>query len=90
MLGYPNCPKCGSQIISMDVKPMDAQVFGGNSYKGAAYVCPHCNSVISFQIDPVAVSADEVNDLKRSMNSMAEQLGDDIRKVALLLQSLRR
>ena len=37
----------------------------GTPWKCIAFCCPHCNSILSVQIDPIAIKTDIVNELRR-------------------------
>jgi hypothetical protein len=53
------CPKCDARLMSVNVEHVNV-VGAGKTYKGISYVCPHCASVLSVAIDPLAISGDAV------------------------------
>jgi hypothetical protein len=59
------CPKCERLITTLNLDPVDLHVTGGNSWKGNAYSCPWCNSVLSATIDQLAVKIDTIAELKK-------------------------
>lgn len=77
MITQAICPKCEKPITSMTVKPMTATVLLGDSYKGVAYVCPHCAAAISFQIDPLAVRAEMVAGVKSAVTKIVDDAVED-------------
>lgn len=57
------CPKCEKLLTYVTFKALDMQeqFLPSNSYKAIAHVCPHCQSVLSVQMDPIALKTDTVN-----------------------------
>jgi hypothetical protein len=41
----------------------DAKELFGNSWNAVSYQCPHCNIVLSVEIDPIAVKSDMVREV---------------------------
>lgn len=64
------CPKCDGEITYTTYKGVEArQSFGRNKLNALAHCCPHCQSVLSVEIDPIAVKTDLVNTLLRALQS---------------------
>jgi phage FluMu protein Com len=62
------CPKCESVMFSVYVQPVEAKVpFGNDAYKAASYQCPTCRTVLSVQMDPLALEADLVNKIAKRL-----------------------
>lgn len=59
------CPGCGAFITNVRIEGVDAASSGGPTWRGLAYCCPYCSTIISVQIDPIAIKADIVKELKR-------------------------
>jgi glutaredoxin len=64
VIGTGKCPHCKNALrtvrlenVEVVVSPLTGQ---GGPYVGVSYVCPHCDSVLSVQIDPVALKTDTV------------------------------
>ena len=57
------CPKCGQIMPHIKTEGVSAQVLFGKQWHGVSYQCPHCSTVLSVEIDPIAVKADIVNEL---------------------------
>ena len=64
---HGNCPKCEKSISSVNCSGIDVRVVGGKTWKGISYNCPFCNTVLSVQIDPIAIKTDTVDDLFRKL-----------------------
>lgn len=61
MLG--KCPKCEAVVSRAIVNTLDLDVIGGTSYLGVTYSCPACQTVLSVQMDPLALTAAIVTDV---------------------------
>lgn len=57
------CPKCEAVVSRAIVNTLDLDVIGGTSYLGVAYSCPACQTVLSVQMDPMALTAAIVTDV---------------------------
>ncbi len=55
------CPKCEKPVFSVTVTPIDGNVPFGTAWKCVAYSCVSCQSVLSVQIDPIAIKTDILN-----------------------------
>lgn len=65
MINIGKCPKCEKMISSVSIEHVDVKegVIGPASWHGISYLCPYCRSVLSAQIDPIALKADIVSEL---------------------------
>ncbi len=54
------CPKCQQPVGSLRGDALEV-TFISESYKAATYSCPACNTIISAEIDPIALRSDIVN-----------------------------
>ena len=65
MIKLGKCPKCEQHISSVKIEHVDVKegIIGPASWHGVSYLCPSCNSVLSVQIDPIALKADIVSEL---------------------------
>jgi hypothetical protein len=59
------CPKCEKSMGSLRIQGCDGNVVGGRSFKVIAICCPFCSTVLSAQIDPIAIKSDIVADIKK-------------------------
>lgn len=61
------CPKCEKSLSSVNVEKLSIKA-KPNNWKGIAYTCPWCSTVLSVTMDQVALkndTADEVLDRLR-------------------------
>jgi hypothetical protein len=82
----PKCPKCEGSISSVEIRPMTASLDLSTAYKGAAYCCPNCSAVLSFEMDPIALKAELIKNLKKIVENAVE---DCERKLRQEIQSIR-
>ena len=61
------CPHCQNLITQVNVENIEIATGLATSYKGVSYSCPTCSSVLSVEIDPVALKADIVSDLLKAL-----------------------
>lgn len=69
MINNGKCPKCETVITSVRIEDVDVKVGWESAWKGISYCCPHCNTIISVQIDPVALKTDTVNEIIKKLRS---------------------
>jgi hypothetical protein len=62
---HGKCPKCEKQIITASYSTPDITRLGGQSWKGVSINCPHCQTVLSISIDPIAIKSDIVASVKK-------------------------
>lgn len=57
------CPHCKRSISSVELKDISCNVNMEPKWNGITYVCPHldCSSIISVQIDPIAIKTDIID-----------------------------
>ncbi len=59
------CPKCEKILTNVRIADVDCKTgIGGRSWRGISYSCPFCSTIISIQIDPIAIKTDTVNAIK--------------------------
>lgn len=61
------CPYCGKLVTSLRGNGIEA-TFSVNSWKAVTYSCPACNSILSCQIDPVALKTDIINGVVKKLS----------------------
>jgi uncharacterized protein with PIN domain len=57
-----NCPYCKSGISKVHTEEITVE-YGLVSLHGLAYLCHHCNSVLSVAIDPESLKEDLVSEI---------------------------
>jgi endogenous inhibitor of DNA gyrase (YacG/DUF329 family) len=64
------CPKCEKLVMNVNISAIKAQVpFGQTSWNAVSYNCPSCQTVLSVQIDPVAIKTDIVQELFQKLSA---------------------
>lgn len=53
------CPKCEQSLTQIRVEDVALNA-GRKSWNGVSYCCPHCHTVLSVELDPIALKADIV------------------------------
>jgi hypothetical protein len=57
------CPYCKTTLSSVNIEGIDGNVSYTPSWKAITYSCPFCQSILSVQIDPVALKTDIVDEV---------------------------
>ncbi len=64
MINSGKCPKCEKTISSVKIEEVTASIgIGGSDWNAISYCCKSCNTVLSVQIDPIAIKTDILNAL---------------------------
>ena len=62
------CPKCEKVITYVRFKGVESrQSFGSNRLNSIAHCCPLCDTVLSVEVDPIAVKTDTVNAILKAL-----------------------
>lgn len=64
MMNAGKCPKCEKTITSVRIEAINIMEGFQKKYHGVSYCCSHCSTVISVEIDPIALQGDLVRDIK--------------------------
>lgn len=66
MLSSGKCPKCEKVIQHLKYEGIDAKPpFGtGAIWKAVTLQCPHCSTILSAAIDPIAIKTEILNAIK--------------------------
>lgn len=59
------CPKCERPITYTKLEPMETKDLK-KSYKGVAFKCPYCSTILGFQINPFTLNTDLAKKIKGS------------------------
>lgn len=59
------CPSCGNVILMVNLQGIDVNASGGKRWHGSAYSCPSCQTVLSVQIDPIALKNDIIAEMSK-------------------------
>lgn len=60
------CPSCQKAVTRVTIEKISAAT-ATMSWKGVSYICPLCRTIISVQIDPVALKTDTVNEVLKGL-----------------------
>jgi len=60
------CPKCEATLSTVHAKSIIVRA-RRDDWRGIAYVCPSCRSILSVQIDPLATQNDLVAKIVKSL-----------------------
>ena len=64
MLNSGKCPKCEKVISNVKIEDVSASGdLGQTTWSALSYICPSCNTVLSVQIDPIAIMKNLLKDL---------------------------
>ena len=64
MINLGKCPKCEKIISKVKYENISASSgIGGTEWNAISYCCQSCNTVLSVQIDPVALNTDLLKEL---------------------------
>ncbi|MBS0249612.1 MAG: hypothetical protein JSR78_00925 [Proteobacteria bacterium] len=48
------CPKCQNVVGNVRTEQIGITNMTGNTFSGASYVCPHCQTILGVVVDPYA------------------------------------
>jgi transcription elongation factor Elf1 len=58
-----NCPKCEKLVSNVSISDATGFVGMQSKWKGIALSCMSCGTVLSVQIDPIAIKSDTLQEL---------------------------
>lgn len=61
------CPKCDNPVQNVTISEVSAGVPFGTKWKAISFNCQSCQTVLSIQIDPIAIKTDIINDLMKKL-----------------------
>jgi hypothetical protein len=64
------CPKCGARIEEVSIEGISVNAYS-KVMKGISYLCKSCNCVLSVAIDPIALKADLLRDIKEAVPKLS-------------------
>jgi hypothetical protein len=68
MFSFGKCPKCEKICGSFTLQEVDASAgIGQKVWRALTFLCPHCQTIVGVQIDPIAIKTDTVNDLAKRL-----------------------
>ena len=57
-MNFGKCPKCEQVLMNVAIEDVNITVSFQPRWKGISYLCPFCNTVLSVNMDPIALKAD--------------------------------
>lgn len=63
-MALAKCTKCEKPLLGVNIEEVDGYVRARKELRCVAYSCRSCNTVLSVQIDPIAVKTSIINSLK--------------------------
>lgn len=67
MINTGKCPKCEKVIYDVSVEDIVLKVGFQRAWKGFSYLCPHCKTIISIQMNPLTLNDDLKNNVLNSL-----------------------
>ena len=62
------CPKCENVMASVYIQAVTAKIpFQTDSYKAVSYQCPSCRTVLSVEVDFLALKGDIAKAVKKEL-----------------------
>ena len=62
------CPKCEKPVGQVYIASIDAKLgLSGRGYQAVSYQCPHCQSVLGVQMDPISLKTDIVREVAKAL-----------------------
>jgi len=62
------CPKCEKPVTKATIAAIELSAGPTHTeWKGNAYACPYCHTILGVQIDPVALMNDTVNKVLKKL-----------------------
>ncbi|MEW6619900.1 MAG: hypothetical protein AB1422_11295 [bacterium] len=68
------CPKCENLITTVNIEDVTVNHLFQPGWKGISYLCPFCNSVLSVQIDPIAVRTDISDHVDQAVAPVSQEV----------------
>ena len=69
MISQGKCPKCEKTMTSVAIEDVDVVVGLQSKWRGITYLCPHCKTVLSVGIDPVALKTDTIAGVVKALRN---------------------
>jgi transposase-like protein len=67
MIHTGKCPKCDAVMPTVKIQGVTARELMGSSWNAISYQCPTCETVLSVEIDPIALKSDIVNEVAKRL-----------------------
>lgn len=65
-----SCPVCKGVVSHVNGDGVEINMgYDKKTWNGVLYKCPHCNTVLGCQIDPIAIKSDIVDELFKRLKA---------------------
>jgi hypothetical protein len=71
MVKTGKCPSCKKTLLNVRAEAIELTENFTPTWKGASFVCPHCNCILSVGFDPLALKAGIVDEVVKRLKSGA-------------------
>jgi len=82
-----NCPSCKTAIEAVKIRPLIGVAPESKQWRCIAHTCPHCSSILSVQIDPVALNSDTLSAASKEVEEQLSSVQRKLRELEYLLRS---
>lgn len=65
MITTGKCPQCDTRLLNVKIEAIDLIEGLSTKWKGASYICPHCQHILGVEMDPTALRSAIVGDVKK-------------------------
>jgi hypothetical protein len=72
------CPKCDRLITHVEVADVTINVSLHPRWKGFSYACPHCNTVLGIEMNPLTIREDIQNHVDGRLQTLRNEIRNDI------------
>jgi len=67
-MNFNKCPHCEKTVTNVIIEDVGASAgYGGNILNGISYACSHCKTILSVQINPMAVREETVRQILQAL-----------------------
>lgn len=65
MINNGKCPQCKNTVTSVKIESIIAStaLIGGRDFNAVSYSCKSCGTILSVQMDPIALKSDTVAEI---------------------------
>jgi hypothetical protein len=68
MINQGKCPKCGNVIREVATEAITVGQYPCKQWQGMSCLCPSCKTVLSVEIDPIALAIDISNEVVKKIS----------------------
>lgn len=83
---YGKCPHCGQHVTHLAIASPDVHQGTRAMWKGVAFLCPRCATVLGAGLDPLVQKAELINEV---VNALRSQQGETQSTITSMPEQLR-